>query len=109
VEAVESQPALPDLDPEKIACPCHSGRGDRHAANPHTARVEELERANLRRALEATHGGLLENAEPRPLLGMNPSTLRSRMKALGVAPGNDQKIQLPRGNMNVERFSVPLH
>jgi PAS domain S-box-containing protein len=50
-----------------------------------TAReFEELERQNLLRALEATGWRIAgENGAAR-LLGMNPSTLNSRLKALGI-------------------------
>jgi transcriptional regulator with GAF, ATPase, and Fis domain len=45
---------------------------------------EELERKNLLRALEAARGRISGERGAAELLGMNPSTLRSRMKALGV-------------------------
>jgi PAS domain S-box-containing protein len=49
---------------------------------------EELERNNLLRALEAAHGRISGERGAAELLGMNPSTLRSRLKALGVkTPG----------------------
>ena len=46
--------------------------------------LEELERNNLLRALEASQGRISGDRGAAELLGMNPSTLRSRMKALGV-------------------------
>jgi transcriptional regulator with GAF, ATPase, and Fis domain len=46
--------------------------------------LEELERDNLRRALEAARGRIAGERGAAALLGMNPSTLRSRLKALGV-------------------------
>ncbi len=50
--------------------------------------LQDLERANLERALEACRGRIAgENGAAR-LLGVPPSTLRSRMKALGIGrPG----------------------
>jgi transcriptional regulator with GAF, ATPase, and Fis domain len=48
--------------------------------------LEELERNNLLRALEASQGRISGEQGAAALLGMNPSTLRSRMKALGVQP-----------------------
>ena len=45
---------------------------------------EELERTNFHRALEAAHGRISGEGGAAELLGMNPSTLRSRLKALGV-------------------------
>jgi PAS domain S-box-containing protein len=50
-----------------------------------TAReLEELERENLLRALDATAWQVSGERGAARLLGMNPSTLTSRMKALGV-------------------------
>lgn len=46
--------------------------------------VESLERENLRRALEAAGGRISGESGAAALLGMNPSTLRSRLKALGL-------------------------
>ncbi|MBL9138784.1 MAG: sigma 54-interacting transcriptional regulator [Verrucomicrobiales bacterium] len=52
----------------------------------HTLRdLEEMERSNLARALEQSQGRISGSGGAATLLGMNPSTLRSRMKALGVA------------------------
>jgi DNA-binding NtrC family response regulator len=46
--------------------------------------LEELERNNLQRALHAAQGRVSGERGAAELLGMNPSTLRSRLKALGV-------------------------
>jgi len=46
--------------------------------------LEELERNNLLRALEASQWRISGQHGAATMLGMNPSTLRSRMKALGV-------------------------
>jgi len=48
--------------------------------------LEELERDNLLRALQAARGRISGEHGAAAILGMNPSTLRSRMKALGVQP-----------------------
>ena len=79
-----------DLD---RALPDTAGDAARQAPSPDTddrgairtvREFEELERANLRRALEACQWRVSgENGAAR-LLGMNPSTLNSRMKALGL-------------------------
>jgi PAS domain S-box-containing protein len=74
--------ALPDtgarLRPERA--PSASG-----AAPVRTAReLEELERANLLRALEATAWKVAGSDGAAALLGLSPSTLNSRMKALGL-------------------------
>jgi transcriptional regulator with GAF, ATPase, and Fis domain len=46
--------------------------------------MEALERRNLRRALEASGWRVAGDRGAAKLLGMNPSTLSSRMKALGI-------------------------
>jgi len=46
--------------------------------------IQELERHNLIRALEATEWRVSGDNGAARLLGMNPSTLSSRMKALGI-------------------------
>ncbi|MCC7373369.1 MAG: sigma 54-interacting transcriptional regulator [Verrucomicrobiales bacterium] len=52
----------------------------------HTLRdLEEMERSNLARALEQSQGRISGSGGAAELLGMNPSTLRSRMKALVVS------------------------
>ena len=45
---------------------------------------EELERANVIAALEATSWRVSGNGGAAQLLGMKPTTLSSRMKALGI-------------------------
>ncbi len=49
--------------------------------------LEELERQNILRALEAAGGRISGAGGAAGLLGMKPSTLRSRMKALGLKNG----------------------
>ncbi|MCC6711801.1 MAG: sigma 54-interacting transcriptional regulator [Candidatus Dadabacteria bacterium] len=46
--------------------------------------LAELERSNIRKALEAARGRIYGQGGAAELLGMNPSTLRSRMKTLGI-------------------------
>ena len=46
--------------------------------------LEELERANMLRALEASGWKVAGGQGAAALLGMNPSTLNSRMRALGI-------------------------
>jgi transcriptional regulator with GAF, ATPase, and Fis domain len=46
--------------------------------------LEEGERMHIRQALAATGGRLYGNDGAAALLGVNPSTLRSRMKKLGI-------------------------
>jgi PAS domain S-box-containing protein len=46
--------------------------------------LQELERANIVRALETTAGRVSGEQGAARLLGMNPSTLSSRMRALGI-------------------------
>jgi transcriptional regulator with GAF, ATPase, and Fis domain len=73
------------------ACAAVPGGGAKPEAAPTEAprirtvlEIEELERSNLRRALEATRWKISGAGGAAELLGMKPSTLSSRMKALGV-------------------------
>lgn len=60
-------------------------------ANPTTERIltvdelAALERANIERALQATNGKIYGVDGAAQLLGLKPTTLSSRMKALGIA------------------------
>lgn len=78
--------ALPDTSPATTPSPATS------ALAPTTIRtareLEELERANILRALETAHWKVSGEKGAAKLLGMNASTLSSRMKVL--------KIQKPR-------------
>jgi transcriptional regulator with GAF, ATPase, and Fis domain len=49
--------------------------------------LENLERENLSRALAAAQGRISGAGGAAALLGMNASTLRSRMKTLGIQAG----------------------
>jgi PAS domain S-box-containing protein len=78
--------ALPDASPAAAPSP---GTGSFSPAAIRTAReLEEFERANILQALETTDWKVSGEKGAAKLLGMNPSTLSSRMKAL--------KIQKPR-------------
>jgi transcriptional regulator with GAF, ATPase, and Fis domain len=46
--------------------------------------LEESERMHIRQALAATAGRIHGSDGAAALLGINPSTLRSRMKKLGI-------------------------
>jgi transcriptional regulator with GAF, ATPase, and Fis domain len=48
------------------------------------AEMEALERANIQRALDACGGKISGEGGAAALLGMNPSTLRSRLQAPGL-------------------------
>jgi transcriptional regulator with GAF, ATPase, and Fis domain len=72
--------ALPDVAPD-VARPAAA----EDTRRIHTLQeLESLERENLRRALESTGWRISGEGGAAALLGMNPSTLRSRMKSLGV-------------------------
>jgi PAS domain S-box-containing protein len=76
--------ALPDIAPDTRA-PATPPADD--SVRIHTLQeLETLERENLRRALEAAQWRVSGERGAAALLGMNPSTLRSRMKALGLQP-----------------------
>jgi PAS domain S-box-containing protein len=71
--------ALPDVVPQPVAS------SEETSAPVRTRReMEALERDNLRRALEACGWRIAGERGAASLLGMNPSTLRSRMKALSL-------------------------
>jgi transcriptional regulator with GAF, ATPase, and Fis domain len=55
------------------------------AAVLRTDELRELERRNILRALEATGWKVAGEAGAANLLGIKPSTLASRMKALGIS------------------------
>jgi PAS domain S-box-containing protein len=74
--------ALPESAGDAAAVPAPS---DKAGTRVRTAReFEELERQNLLRALEATAWRVAGENGAAQLLGINPSTLNSRMKALGI-------------------------
>jgi PAS domain S-box-containing protein len=68
------------------AAPADSPRAaSAEPARIHTAQeLEELERANILRALEAADWRVSGDRGAARMLGMNPSTLASRMRALGI-------------------------
>ena len=74
--------ALPESEPQ----PARSIARARSAEpQVHTVReMEELERENIRRALESVAWRVAGENGAASLLGMKPSTLNSRMKALGL-------------------------
>ena len=58
---------------------------DREPASSLSQNLEEVERANIRRALEESGWKVKGEGNAASRLGINPSTLRSRMKRLGIA------------------------
>ncbi len=54
------------------------------AARPDVVTLEESERMHIRQALASTGGRVYGADGAAALLGINPSTLRSRMKKLGI-------------------------
>jgi transcriptional regulator with GAF, ATPase, and Fis domain len=53
--------------------------------------LEQMERRHIQRVLEATGGKLYGPGGSADLLGINPSTLRSRMKKLGLGGARDHR------------------
>jgi transcriptional regulator with GAF, ATPase, and Fis domain len=75
--------ALPEQTPDASAATVST----EEPARIHTSQeLEALERENLRRALDAVQWRISGERGAAALLGVNPSTLRSRMKALGIYP-----------------------
>lgn len=58
--------------------------GAAYAAPANTATLEEVERAHIRRVLDGTDGRIEGDHGAARLLGLNPSTLRGRMRKLGM-------------------------
>ena len=53
--------------------------------------LEELERRHIERALRQTGGKLYGAGGSADILGINPNTLRSRMKKLGLGGARDYR------------------
>ena len=70
--------------------PAASDRGGIRTARE----LEDLERENIRRALAASAGKVSGPEGAAERLGLKPSTLSSRMKALGI-PGPSSERELP--------------
>ncbi|HVY54464.1 MAG TPA: sigma 54-interacting transcriptional regulator, partial [Thermodesulfobacteriota bacterium] len=88
---ITSQGSRLNLDrafPESSASPAPDGCGDpqsRPGGSILTLEdMKNFERENILRALTTAHGRIYGDGGAAELLGMNPSTLRSRMKALGI-------------------------
>jgi transcriptional regulator with GAF, ATPase, and Fis domain len=62
----------------------HVAPGSRQDAAPTT--LEEVERRHIQATLKATHGRVKGAGGAAELLGLNPSTLYSRMRKLGINP-----------------------
>ena len=72
--------------PESTAAPSASDRTHTHQPETiHTAKeLEQLERTNIKRALDAAKWKVSGENGAAKLLGINASTLSSRMKALKI-------------------------
>jgi len=64
------------------AAPLHAGRAMTAERSGET--LDDVERAHIRRVLEASDGRVTGKGNAAERLGINPSTLRSRMKKLGI-------------------------
>jgi transcriptional regulator with GAF, ATPase, and Fis domain len=61
-----------------------------HPVTPPLQTLEESERAHIRRALAAAGGRVHGSDGAATILGINPSTLRSRMQKLGIATRSER-------------------
>jgi formate hydrogenlyase transcriptional activator len=68
----------------RAATPTAAGAGVPASQTP-LLPLEESERAHIRRALAATSGRIHGPGGAAERLGVNPSTLRSRMQKLGIS------------------------
>jgi transcriptional regulator with GAF, ATPase, and Fis domain len=74
----------------------HPGSGPAIASDGAAlATLEEMEREHIRRALTTTDGKLYGPGGSADLLGVNPNTLRSRMKKLGLGGARDYRSRKP--------------
>ena len=60
-------------------------QGPRAAGPPSLERLDEVERAHIRRVLEACAWKIEGPGHAAAKLGLNPGTLRSRMAKLGIS------------------------
>ncbi len=74
--------ALPDAPAPKADAPPAATLAERVLT---AAEMQELERRNIVRALEAAGGKIAGPGGAAAMLGLNPNTLASRMKSLGIA------------------------
>ncbi len=87
--------ALPDVSNSVSKIPSKNDTASESIAESESSQpirtmeeIQQLERENILRALEATHWRVSGENGAAQLLGMNPSTLSSRMKALQIKRPN---------------------
>jgi chemotaxis protein methyltransferase CheR len=65
------------------------------SSDPQPATLEEVERRHILSTLELTRGRVSGAGGAAEILGINPNTLRSRMKKLGVVSSRAVAVKLP--------------
>ena len=78
-------PVVEILEELQVASPSEPAAGPMIARQAGIVTLEENERIHIRQALAASGGRIHGPDGAAALLGINPSTLRSRMKKLGIA------------------------
>ena len=69
-----------------------SGRGDgRKGEKEHLSTLEAVEREHIQRVLKRTGGRVYGDGGAAAILGINASTLRSRMKKLGLGGAKEHR------------------
>ena len=76
-------PVLEATEPFEITAPARSDRPS-PAPMPPAGTLEDVERAHIQRVLGETHWVIEGKQGAAALLGLNPSTLRGRMRKLGI-------------------------
>ncbi|MEW6144462.1 MAG: sigma 54-interacting transcriptional regulator [Thermodesulfobacteriota bacterium] len=76
--------ALPEMSPPAAQNGGNPGEAGTGAPVLTLDEMKSMERENILKALVTAHGRIYGEGGAASLLGMNPSTLRSRMKALGI-------------------------
>ena len=73
-----------------------------------SAEMRDHERANILAALQACNGKVFGAGGAAAMLDLKPTTLASRMKALGIAPARSRQAPFP-DRMTASRIVIPLH
>ena len=70
--------------PQNQAVPLQAAQSPGAPPVVDSLRLEDIERAHIRRVLDLTHGKVTGKGGAAELMDINPSTLRARMKKLGI-------------------------
>lgn len=86
---------LPDTPGPKPVASGDRPNSDERPAVLTSAELRDLERSNIAAALAACNGKVFGAGGAAAMLDLKPTTLASRMKALGLAPARARRLGLP--------------